>query len=172
MTLEGVYFMITRYLHWPAECFCDYNTVECVADSSRYLLPNHSLHTDIITRWSFPGEKVGFERKGRGKRHEASSPSFSLITNPFICLQRTQHSVGIRTGLFPSCFISSLFNTFNSLLLCTISPNLNTKPINRDTKSPACPPCYSKGFHVQCLMKIGAQMVTSERAMNTHCSSV
>lgn len=56
--------MITRYLHSPAGWLCDDNTVECfcvlflLADFSLYLLPNHSLHTDVITKMDFLGERV------------------------------------------------------------------------------------------------------------------
>lgn len=54
-----------------------------LADSSLYLLSNHSLHTDIITEMDFLGEKVrleeetegGKEREGEGGE-EVSSPSF------------------------------------------------------------------------------------------------
>ena len=72
-----------------------------LADSSLYLLHNHSLHTDIITEMDFLGEGVRLQRererereKGKGGEKESLFSIFSLITNQYISLWRPDHSVG------------------------------------------------------------------------------
>ena len=124
-----------------------------LADSSLYLLHNHSLHTDIITEMDFLGEGVRLQRerererereKGKGGEKESLFSIFSLITNQYISLWRPDHSVGRRIGSFSPLFISLLFDTFPSLpRLPGISPGSKcqtNKPRNKIPRPPSPAP--------------------------------